>query len=438
MPALLVAHRRPGFYLRVITEGDVEAGEEIVKVASGPGGDDRRRDRRPALPPRTPTRAARTGAADPGAQPGMAGVVPGPAREPTAGGGNAGPGRRPRRRRRGPGSGRSASPAIDGESDTVFSLRLADPTAEPLPRPRCPASSSPSGCSRPTGHGRVLRSYSLSGPPGADEYRISVKREPHGVASSYLHDRSSVGDLLEVAAPRGTFILRAGGERRSAGQRRCRGHPGAGDAARARRRAADARVWWLHGARNGASTRSPRRRARCSPRCPTRRRTSATADPDPDDRAGGDFDTRRPPDRRPAGRAGAAARRRRLPVRAAGVHGRPHGGLAALGVAAGPDPHRDLRRAPPRHARASRRRRRGAAPARRTPGTGPRSRSRAAACPCPGTRTTRACSSWPRPATCRSLVLPDGRVPHLRDRPARPGAVATSPTRSTRPADGKC
>src|SRR6476469_2646310 len=38
MPALLVSHRRPGFYLRVITEVEVEAGEEIVKVASGPEG----------------------------------------------------------------------------------------------------------------------------------------------------------------------------------------------------------------------------------------------------------------------------------------------------------------------------------------------------------------------------------------------------------------
>ena len=37
MPALLVEHRRPGFYLRVITEGPVEAGQEIVKIADGPG-----------------------------------------------------------------------------------------------------------------------------------------------------------------------------------------------------------------------------------------------------------------------------------------------------------------------------------------------------------------------------------------------------------------
>ena len=36
MAALLVSHHRPGFYLRVLVEGDVRAGDEIVKIASGP------------------------------------------------------------------------------------------------------------------------------------------------------------------------------------------------------------------------------------------------------------------------------------------------------------------------------------------------------------------------------------------------------------------
>ena len=36
MPALLVAHKKPGFYLRVLQEGEVEAGDEIMKVADGP------------------------------------------------------------------------------------------------------------------------------------------------------------------------------------------------------------------------------------------------------------------------------------------------------------------------------------------------------------------------------------------------------------------
>ncbi len=38
MPALLVSHHRPGFYLRVLEEGEVQAGDEIVKVADGAEG----------------------------------------------------------------------------------------------------------------------------------------------------------------------------------------------------------------------------------------------------------------------------------------------------------------------------------------------------------------------------------------------------------------
>src|SRR6478752_4044205 len=36
MPSLLVAHHRPGFYLRVLEEGPVQAGDAIDKAADGP------------------------------------------------------------------------------------------------------------------------------------------------------------------------------------------------------------------------------------------------------------------------------------------------------------------------------------------------------------------------------------------------------------------
>ena len=36
MAALLVSHGRPGFYFRVLQEGEVEAGDEIVQVGAGP------------------------------------------------------------------------------------------------------------------------------------------------------------------------------------------------------------------------------------------------------------------------------------------------------------------------------------------------------------------------------------------------------------------
>jgi hypothetical protein len=56
----------------------------------------------------------------------------------------------------------------------------------------------------------VLRTYSLSGRPGGAEYRVSVKREPGGSASTYIHDHLLAGTTLEVAAPRGTFTLHDG------------------------------------------------------------------------------------------------------------------------------------------------------------------------------------------------------------------------------------
>ena len=53
----------------------------------------------------------------------------------------------------------------------------------------------------------MLRNYSLCGPPDAGYYRVAVKRERDGVASGYLHTRLAVGDQLDIAAPRGAFVL---------------------------------------------------------------------------------------------------------------------------------------------------------------------------------------------------------------------------------------
>src|SRR6476659_4902775 len=36
MAALLVEHGRPGFYFRVVEEGDVQAGDDVIKTATGP------------------------------------------------------------------------------------------------------------------------------------------------------------------------------------------------------------------------------------------------------------------------------------------------------------------------------------------------------------------------------------------------------------------
>ena len=63
------------------------------------------------------------------------------------------------------------------------------------------------------GHPPVKRNYSISATPNGETYRISVKREPHGLASGWLHDAAIVGTRLKVAAPAGEFFLDAHDER---------------------------------------------------------------------------------------------------------------------------------------------------------------------------------------------------------------------------------
>jgi len=53
----------------------------------------------------------------------------------------------------------------------------------------------------------IRRNYSLSALAGNSQYRISVKREPGGRASNYLHDKLNVGDSIHLFAPSGEFTL---------------------------------------------------------------------------------------------------------------------------------------------------------------------------------------------------------------------------------------
>ena len=97
----------------------------------------------------------------------------------------------------------------------------------------------------------MLRNYSLSGPPGAGYYRVTVKREPGGAASGYLHTRFAVGDQLDIAAPRGTFIL----DETDAPVLLISAGIGATPVLAMLQALAqehsDREIWWLHGARNG-------------------------------------------------------------------------------------------------------------------------------------------------------------------------------------------
>lgn len=62
-------------------------------------------------------------------------------------------------------------------------------------------------------HPPIKRNYSISSAPNGESYRVSVKREPHGLASGWLHDKAKAGTILKVAAPAGEFFLNEHTER---------------------------------------------------------------------------------------------------------------------------------------------------------------------------------------------------------------------------------
>ena len=160
----------------------------------------------------------------------------------------------------------------------MISIRLDDPerraAAGRAPGQYLTVRLQPDGEQRP-----LLRNYSLSGPPGAGYYRITVKREHDGAASGYLHTRLAVGDQLDVAAPRGTFIL----DRSHAPVLLISAGIGATPVLAMlqalARSAPSERSGGCTARATAASTRSPPRPARCSPRCPNARPTSASAVP---------------------------------------------------------------------------------------------------------------------------------------------------------------
>ena len=134
------------------------------------------------------------------------------------------------------------------ESATVLSLDLEPIDRKPAPRWQ-PGQFVTVRADVP-GHGTASRSYSLSCAPGARHLRISVKREPGGRMSEHLHTRVETGDVLELSAPAGGFVLGEPGERplvlvsAGIGVTPVLAMLGAAPAER--------EVWWIHGARNGA------------------------------------------------------------------------------------------------------------------------------------------------------------------------------------------
>src|SRR5258708_4403677 len=210
MPALLVSHHRPGFYLRVIQEGEVGAGDRIEKIADGP--EQMTVAEIDALlysahhPVEALRRAIRIPALSPGWQGSMRALLD--AAEKGEDVGNAGLSPRPAL----PISWRGFRPlkvvASSNEGIDVRSFELAAldgshlPT--PLPGQHIVVRLRPDLDSPP-----VARSYSLCGATTTGPYTIAVKNEG-GLASSFLHGHVRTGDILEVSAPRGSFTLAPG------------------------------------------------------------------------------------------------------------------------------------------------------------------------------------------------------------------------------------
>jgi ferredoxin-NADP reductase/MOSC domain-containing protein YiiM/ferredoxin len=247
IPALLVSHRRPGFYFCVLEEGEVQAGDEIIELDSGPGqmtvAEIDALLYLPGHPRQQLLRALRIPALSPGWQASFRALLEG---EP--GSGNAGlavtsppPAW--------PGFRLLTVVAIDRESASVISVRLEDPAGAQLPPPR-PGQYLTVRIQPDREQRSLLRNYSLSGPPDAGYYRITVKREHDGAASGYLHTRLRVGDQLEIGAPRGTFIL----DRTQAPVLLVTAGIGATPALAMLHALAEEHsereIWWLHGARS--------------------------------------------------------------------------------------------------------------------------------------------------------------------------------------------
>jgi ferredoxin-NADP reductase/MOSC domain-containing protein YiiM len=200
LPALLVAHGRPGFYLRVITEGEVRGGDEIVRTRLGPHEMSVAEiDALLYLPGRDPARlalAAGIPALSPGWQQSFRELLDGGA-APAVGDDPGWPGFRPLR-----------VAGLTVESSTIVSVLLTAPDGGRLPtaRPGQYVTLRVAGAGDPA----PVRSYSLSSAPGDGAYRISVKRD--GAVSTYLHTRLREGATVDAAAPRGDFVLAAGAE----------------------------------------------------------------------------------------------------------------------------------------------------------------------------------------------------------------------------------
>lgn len=211
MAALLVAHHRPGFYFRVLREGDVGAGDDIIKITDGP---ERMTvsevDAALYLPGHSREqleRALRIPALSKGWQSSFQAMLQqdSDSKTPAGNPGLANEEQAPAW----PGFRRMRVANIHKESDRVTSFILKSIDGQSLPVFQAGQYVVLRLLVDP-GKPPTLRSYSLSDLPRPDHFRISVKEESNGIGSEFLCNRAREGDLLDVSAPRGSFTLSPG------------------------------------------------------------------------------------------------------------------------------------------------------------------------------------------------------------------------------------
>ncbi|MGO9488416.1 MAG: MOSC domain-containing protein [Solirubrobacteraceae bacterium] len=288
IPALLVSQHRPGFYLRVLEEGEVEAGDEILKLATGPEqmtvAEISALLYLPGHPRAQLLRALRIPALSAGWQASFSALLDGDAGRGNSGLSTVSP----------PpawtGFSHLRVTAVEHESDSVISVRFEDPDGKPLPAARpgqyLTLRIQPDDAARP-----LLRNYSLSGPPAAGYYRIAVKRELHGAASGYLHSRLAVGDQLDVAAPRGTFILDESDDPVLLLSAGIGATPVLAMLNAMAQRHSAREIWWLHGARSGREHSFAAETRTLLAACPETCIRIYYSHPGAEDLEGRDFDT---------------------------------------------------------------------------------------------------------------------------------------------------
>jgi ferredoxin-NADP reductase/ferredoxin len=137
---------------------------------------------------------------------------------------------------------------------------------------------------------QIMRSYSLSGPPNADRYRITIKGEPHGIASTFVNTRLREGDILDVSAPRGAFILGSGDRPVVLLSAGVGVTPVMAMLHSLVAQASPRQVWWLHGARTGLDHTFSKEARELLAKLPHARSYVAYSKPDATDRLGIDFD----------------------------------------------------------------------------------------------------------------------------------------------------